>query len=387
MSEIFPFFIVLLAALFFSGLFKRLHLPWVVALILGGIIIGPFGFKLFTSNATIDLLAEIGLVFLMFMAGLETKVSSFRRLEKGKFTLPLLNGGLPFVVGLGLGIYFGLDIKTALLLGIIFISSSVAVILPSLEANNILKSKVGKSIVATTILEDISSLVLLSILFQTVNPLTSLPLPAFYALLLATLVALRWLIPRVRSLAAKREAGKDIFQQELRTIFAILIGTVIAFELLGLHPIIAGFFAGLVLSESVKSRELKEKLRVLSYGLFIPIFFVVIGSKTNIGVFFEARSIAILTGALILGVILSKFIAGMIAGRLNGFSLQQGALIGVATIPQLSTTLAVAFTGFELGILSGELVTALVTMTIVTTLLSPLLVKIISSKKGILESA
>lgn len=384
MTETLSFFIVLFAALFFSEVFKRLHLPWVVALILGGIIIGPFGLGIFTSNTTIDFLAEIGLVFLMFMAGLETKLSSFHRLEKGKFTLPLLNGGLPFLVGLGLGIYFGLELKAALLLGIVFISSSVAIILPSLEANKLLKTRLGKSIIATTILEDIASLVLLSILFQTVSPLTNLPLPAFYALLLATLVALRWLIPRIRKFSlAKTEQERGLFQRELRTILAILIGTVVSFQLLGLHPIIAGFFAGFVLSESVTSKELKDKLRVLSYGLFIPIFFIVVGSKTDIGVFFETRSIAVFTVLLIAGSIASKFIAGMIAGKLNNFSLKEGALIGVATIPQLSTTLAIAFTGFKLEILSSELIAALVALTIVTTLISPLLIKFI---KGFLEN-
>jgi len=387
MNEILSFFIVLFAALFFSELFKRLHLPWVVALILGGMIIGPFGLRFFESNITLDFLAEIGLVFLMFMAGLETKISDFKRLRKGRFSLPLLNGGLPFLAGLGIGLYFGLDIKTALFLGIIFISSSVAVILPSLESSKLLKSKLGHSIVATTILEDVASLVLLSILFQTVNPLTNLPLPAFYALLLATLVALRWLIPRVREfMSSTRKGGTDTFQQDIRTIFAILIGTVISFELLGLHSIIAGFFAGFVLSESIKSKELKEKLRVLSYGLFIPIFFIVVGSKTDITVFTET-GVVLLALALVLGVIFSKFIAGMVAGRINGFSLKQGALIGFATIPQLSTTLAVAFTGFGLGLLDNVLIAALVVVTVATTLISPLMVKVVSGLKGVTEGA
>ena len=378
MSEIFPFFIVLFATLFFSELFRRLHLPWVVALILGGIIIGPFGLDILKPNTTIDFLAEVRLVFLMFMAGLETKISSFRKLKKGKFSLPLINGGLPFLVGLSLGLYFGLELQTALLLGIVFISSSVAVILPSLEANNLMKTRLGKSIIATTILEDVSSLILLSILFQTVSPLTTLPLPAFYALLLATFVALRWLIPRVRKFfAGKTDEERHLFQRELRTIFAILIGTVIAFELLGLHPIIAGFFAGFVLSDSVTSKELKDKLRVLSYGLFIPIFFIVIGSKTDIGVFFTSSTVLTLTSALIIGSVLSKFFGGVIAGKFNKFTLKEGALIGVATMPQLSTTLAITFTGFELGIISQELVTALVALTVVTTMISPLLMKFI----------
>ena len=82
MFEFFSFFIILLAAVFFSALFNRLHLPFVIALIIGGVIIGPHGLALFEMNQTLDFLGEIGLVFLMFMAGLEIKLSSFAQDKK-----------------------------------------------------------------------------------------------------------------------------------------------------------------------------------------------------------------------------------------------------------------------------------------------------------------
>lgn len=380
MGEILPFFIILFAGLLFSELFRKLHLPWVVALILGGIIIGPFGLKIFHPNETIELLGQIGLVFLMFMAGLETKLSGFYRLEKRYFSLPIINGGFPFIVGFGIGYFFGYDTITSLLFGAVLMSSSVAVIFPSLRANKWMGTKLGKSIISTTVLEDIVSLVIISVIFQTASPASSIPLPAFYILLLITLIALRWVIARIRLFFTLQMDGKkDLFEQELRAIFVILIGTVVAFELLGLHPMIAGFFAGIVLSDSISSDILKEKLRVISYGIFIPIFFVLVGTKTDFTAIIEARNILLLTVVIIIGALLSKFFGGMLAGKLNGFSYKQGALIGVATIPQLSTAIAVSFSGLELGIISAELAAMFIALSIVTTFVSPILVRFVSN--------
>jgi len=380
MLELLPFFIVLFAGLFFSELFTRFHLPWVVTLILAGIIIGPFGFGVFTANPTIEFLSQIGLVFLMFMAGLETRISSFRGLKKEISLTAILNGGIPFVLGIGAALLLGLPMQTALLIGIMFISSSVAVILPSLESYRLTETRLGRTIIASTVVEDGASLIILSILLQKLAPTTALPLPVFYILLFLTLLLLRFLITRLRKLVSFLSSRKpqDMFQQELRAIFAILIGTVIVFEVLGLHPIIAGFFAGLVLSEMVTSDILREKLRTLSYGIFIPIFFVVLGSKTDIGVFRDATT-ALSTTALLLGAIVAgKYGGGYLAGRLAHFTKRESTLIGAATLPQLSTTLAVAFTGLELGILSPALITSMVAVSIVTILASPLIMGVLA---------
>lgn len=383
MAELFPFFIILFAGVFFSELFNRLHLPWVVALILGGIIIGPFGMDLISPhNQTIDFLSQIGLVFVMFMAGLEVQLDSFKQGWKNIQTIAVFNGFIPFLAGVGLGLFFGYSWTTAFLLGVIFISSSVAVVIPSLESNNILNSRIGKSIISSTVFQDVVSLVLLSLLFQSADPITVLPLPVFYALLFAFILFLLWIIPRIRKFIQKRIAyGKDKFQEELRSIFVILIGIVVVFEILGLHPIIAGFFAGFVLSDSVKSEALIEKLRVISYGMFIPIFFVVVGARTDISVFFTAANTAWAVLAIVLTSLVTKFTSGWIGGRLSGFTDNESALIGGASTAQLSTTLAVAYSGLQFGFIPQELVTALVSLSVVTTFVAPLLVRLFARRE------
>ena len=380
MTEFISFFVVLFAAVFFSALFNRLHLPWVVALLLGGMVIGPFGFNVLQSSPTLELLGEIGLVFLMFMAGLETRIESVRHRLKEVGILGVANSVIPFGVGAMIGTVMGLNPLGAILLGIIFVSTSVAIVVPSFEANGIFSTRLGNTTIAATIIEDIVSLLALSVLLQAVSPTSNIPLIIFYPLLLLVLVGLRFAIPWLRMLFSYTGRRADLFQQELRLVFAMLIGIVIIFELLGLHTIIAGFFAGILLSDSVRSRLLKEKLRAISYGLFIPIFFVLIGTKTNLQVFFEVKGAVLLAVAIIGGSIASKLVSGWLAARVIGFTNTESWLVGVATTPSLTTTLAVAFTGFEMGLLSQSVVTVLVLLSVVTTFVGPLAINYLAKK-------
>lgn len=378
------FFIVLLAAVFFSSLFRRLHLPWAVALIIAGILIGPHATGIFTPNETISFMGEIGLVFLMFMAGLEMRFTSFQQRLGSISFVAFFNGILPFGIGFVIALAFGFSIQTALLLGVIFISSSVAVVVPSISSHKLLNTRLGNAIIGSTMLQDIASLVLLSVLFQTGAPETNLPLPLFYSLLLVFLVFLRWIIPRIETFFARQ----SIFQQELRSVLLVLIGTVVIFELLGLHAIIAGFFAGLVLSDSLRGGTLKEKLRVVSYGIFIPIFFIVVGAETNVRSFDSAQEILVLVSAIVLGSIISKLVSGYLAGRVSGFTPYESKLIAATSVPQLSTTLAVAFSGFSFGLITQDLLTALVILSITTTIIAPVLTQyFITQKKSPLSEA
>jgi Kef-type K+ transport system membrane component KefB len=379
MSELLPFFLLLFTGLFFSEIFRKLHLPWVLSLILGGIVIGPFGLNLFTPNETAEFFGRIGLIFLMFMAGLELRLSSLKEYRKEIGWFALANSMIPMVVGFGIGWMFGYQLAAAVLLGIIFISSSVAVIVPSLEDRGIINTKLGRMIVGATIIEDVASLLMLSVFLQSTARSSSLPLPLYYLLLVASLWFLRWVVGQLKPKLHFRKfkifhRGDDFHEHEFQKAFALLIGIVIVFELLGMHSIIAGFFAGLILSETIESNILKQKLHAISYGLFIPIFFLIVGSRTDLSVFLQSGNALILSAAIVIGSIGAKLVSGMLGSLFSGFSLQESRLAGFATIPQLSTTLAVVFSGFELGLLSQELVTSMVLLSVVTTFLGPIMI-------------
>lgn len=373
MEPLTAFFLIILIGLFSSTLFRKFHFPWVVALVVGGIIIGPDVLNIYKPDTTTDFLGNLGLTFLMFMAGLETNIHKLQRSGKEAFILPLINGFIPFLVGLGIGYYLGLKPITIFMIGVVFVSSSIAVIIPTLEINDLLDHRIGSLVMIKSILEDMTSLLLLSILLQNINPATNIPLYIFYPLLLIIVVLMRILIPRVKDLLSSVTSSEDLFQYELRSVFFILIGTIIVFELLGLHSIIGGFFAGLVLSDSVTDKVLMGKIRAISYGVFIPVFFVLVGTNTNIKVLFSLGDAWLYTLLIVFGSMLSKFFSGFFGSKLIGFNTHQASFIGVSAIPQLSTTLAATYTAYSYGVISDELNTAFVALSIVTTLIGPLL--------------
>ena len=376
MEPFLPFFLILLIAVVFSHLFMQMRIPWVVSLIIGGILLGPNGFGVFEPTDTVDFLGTIGLVFLMFIAGLESKFSDVKRL-RGKIALiaPLV-GIVPALVGVGVALGLGYELLTAILVGIIFMSSAIGMLVPIFERQHIVSSELVKTIIASTVIIDAVSLVLLSVFLQFsggggVDPVALMIYPAALVLL----GGFAWLLPKLKWLATKRiSKGDDIFENELQFTVLVLIGLVVFFEFVGLHAIVAGFFGGMILAQSLENPLLKAKLHAISYGFFIPVFFVSMGASTDITVFFEGpEALAIMT-AVIASLLVSKFVSGWLAGRLAGFNQQSSRLVGAAALPQLSTALAVAFLGFGEGLLDQELLSSIVGLTIVTSIVAPILV-------------
>lgn len=379
MTGFINFLIVISAGLVFSGLFSRVKIPYVTALIISGIIVGPHAFNLIVIDETMETLASIGIVFLMFMAGLEVDVTQKKEFSKNTLQIILLNGIVPFVVGYLIGYFLGYKMITSLILGITFISSSVAVLTPQLEESGIIKRKLGKTILTSTMVEDVISLILLSLALQTVAPKTKIPVLLYIPIVVLSLAGMKVILRKTADIEHWLLKYRANYEGELRFVFTVLIASAIYFEALGMHSIIAGFVVGILLSETIKHEEILTKIHTLSYGLFIPIFFVIIGAKLDLGVFLQTG--ALITIVLITaGAILAKMISGYFAGKLSGFTKLESMYIGVATTPQLSTTLAAAFSAFEFGLLNDSIITALVVLSVVTTLISPIMLDNISNK-------
>jgi Kef-type K+ transport system membrane component KefB len=375
MADLLSFLTVIAAGLFFAEFLRPYHLPYVIVLIFSGMVIGPHALGVFTPDVTIEFMGEIGLVFLMFMAGLETRHSHMAKQKKGMVMIAVLNGGIPFLVGTGIALYLGYNWISALLLGTIFISSSIAVIIPSLETSGLLKKPLGKAVLGGTVVADVLSLILLAFILQLFGPHTDIPFVLFYVMVFLFLIFLKSFIKELKIFFMEHhKCRSDPFEDELRFTFVVLLGTVLVFDFIGLHPILAGFFAGMSLNGKEVRDMLKRKLHVISYGLFIPIFFVLIGAQADISVFGNGGDALMLVVVVVGASVLSKFLSGFAAGKLLGFRDRESALIGSSTIPQLSTTLAVAFTGLELGLLEPKMVMAMTVLSMVTTFAGPFMV-------------
>jgi len=372
LNDLLVFLVVLLAGIFFSELFKKLHLPYVLALLVAGVVIGPLGLDLIELTPAVLFLGSLGAIFLMFIAGLEVRIDYLSKIWKKVAFCAVLNGGIPGMVGFTICYLFNYGLTTSLLVGIIFISSSIAVIIPSLQEKGLISTFFGSVIVGSVVIEDVTSLFFLSMLLQNSNPTTSLPLPLFIGIVLVSVLVIRYFLPKIEETFFSR-ARKGV-EENVQFVFISLIAVALYFEFLGMHAIVAGFLVGLVLSKTIKDRPIESKLHVLSYGVFIPIFFLEVGIETDLTVFVQANSAILLSLAVVFGLFVSKIFSGYFCGKIMGFSRKESWLFGISSTPQLSTSLAVAFTAMERGLIDSSLQVSIVLLSVTTVALAPLII-------------
>lgn len=369
------FAIVMATSFFFPELMRKFHIPYVTAIMVSGMIIGPYGLGITEIGEAAEFLAALGVIFLMFSAGLDVKLSTVKEVKGKILGISLLNAGIPFVIGYLIAIGFGYGIFTGLLLGTVFSSSSVGVVIPTLKELGLLKTNLGETTIMAVIFEDIGSLLMLAILLHLAMPSVGLSTPVFFAAMFIFLVVVLKILPKLEKMYIRRLFGKDEFERELRFVFIILVVMSLYAELIGLHAIVAGFLVGLVLSEVIKDREVYAKIHTIGYGFLIPIFFLVVGMKTDITVLWESRATLLLI-TIVGSLVTAKLFSGWIGARIAGFSKDECWILGASTIPQLSTTLAVAVVALNAGLFDSALVTSIVVLSLVTTLVAPLLVTI-----------
>jgi len=369
--------VILLFGLVTPELSKRIRIPFVTSLILIGAILGPHGLGYVYSNEVIDFFGFLGMTFLMLIAGLETDVSKLKELKGKIFVMASLNGLIPFLVG-GIIIYsFGYPLSTSLLVGVIFISSSVAVIVPSLKAARMFNTNVGQIILASVLLADVASLIALSFFLQKASPITSLPLLSYFVIVILSVVGLFFLVPRLtRRLFNGRFSSRTKYEKQLRYVIVLLIGALIYFSALGVHPILASFLVGLALARIIKSELIFKKINTLGYGLFVPIFLFIVGMEMDLSILVKFDIQNILMISIVLGLILSKFLSGILGGRIVNLRWKHSLFFGSASIIQLTTTLAVVYAASTLNLLDSVLITSIIILSVITTIIGPILLHI-----------
>ncbi|PIQ76005.1 hypothetical protein COU78_03525 [Candidatus Peregrinibacteria bacterium CG10_big_fil_rev_8_21_14_0_10_49_24] len=375
---------ILALGLIIPEIFKKTaQLPFVTSLIIIGSVFGPYGFDVIESNAIIEFFGFLGFTFLMLMAGLETRINDVKKSITTISILAFVNASIPFATGVVIGRVFGYGWTTSLLLGTIFVSSSVAVIIALIESGTVSKNTKDLMMPAF-VMEDLLSMILLASIFQSINPQSTFPLPVYFMILLFSIAMLYLSIPPLAKLFMRKHVitRKTTYEDELRFVMVILIAVLLYFSALGVHPILAAFLVGILLADQVTSEEIFSKIHTLSYGLFVPIFFFVVGMEMDITIFtrFDFKNVLILT--VITGLIASKFISGFIAGKIVRLSSEDSTLFGTVSATQLTTTLAAAYAATTAGIFDETLVTAIVTLTITTNIAVPICLRWITAVKG-----
>ena len=351
---------------------RRFKQPAVFGQLMAGIILGPSLLKLLSTTPLINGMAEIGVVLLMFLAGMETDIKKIA--ENGGASVLSALGGiiLPLAGGIGLGVAFGLSLKVAIFLGVTLTATSVSITVQTLRELGKLQTREGTTILGAAVLDDILGIIMLSILLGILAGAESDDL-AFLILkillfLIATWMLGRALVPAGFRLVRNLGVSQGLVPLGLAFCFALAYLS----QLGGLASITGAYLAGLLLKESGYANIMYESVETLSNNIFIPVFLVNIGLSAQIA---DLGSSLSFVGLLVLVAIFTKLLGGAIGAKLAGFPVFSSLAVGAGLVSRGEIALIIAALGLSKGIIDNSMFVSLVVMVLMTTVLSPVLLK------------
>ena len=376
---IFLLSIILTAAKLAGYLSSLIGQPAVLGELIIGLILGPsiidilhlpvFGDPLLEES--IEHLAEIGVLLLMFIAGLELHLDELARNSKVSALAGILGVAIPIALGYLVGLGFDFEPEQAVFLGLTLGATSVSISAQTLMELGALRSRVGLGLLGAAVFDDVMVILLLSafLAFSTgaggiaIIGLIFLRMVAFLALSVAFGL---WVLPRL----SKRISRLPISQGVLTFALVIMLMYGIAAELIGNMAAITGtFLAGLMFARNPEKERIERGMSALSYGLFVPIFFV------NIGLSVNARQldagILILMLGITVAAILGKWVGAGLGARLADFSWRESLQFGAGMISRGEVGLILAAVGISEGLVDQPIFSAIVGMVLISTLITP----------------
>lgn len=360
-------FLVLFAVILLGPIvFSRFGLPGLIGLVIGGFAIGSHGLGLIHSgNQTVPELGKLGLLYLMFVAGLELDLRVMKEYQRGAVIFGLIAFIVPGALGMSVGLLLGWETSAVILLGAL-LASHTLIVYPNLRDAGLSGNPAVAVAVGATVLTDTIALIVLALVAGTETGSGSIPvIVGEIALGLLVLVAVSlWALPRVVD-AAFRRWGSDRVARYVVIIVALLFMAMLA-EIFDIEGIVGAFFAGIALNRLVPNEgPSMERVEFFGAAVFIPVFLVSIGLLLDPHVMFTGRTLGI-AALLIAAALGGKAVACALAGPLMHFDWPQRLAMYVLTIPQAAATLAVALIGFEIGVFGLSLVNAVLVLILVS---------------------
>jgi Na+:H+ antiporter len=358
---------------------RKLRLPAVVGLLLSGILIGPHVLGIFGENTPIaDFFSELGKLLLMFFAGLEIDLALFRQARRKAITFGLFTTGTPLLLGTAVGLSFGYHTIAAVVLGSL-LASHTLLGLPIIARLGETRLEPITVTVGATVMSDTLSLIVFAICASTFKSGFSASTLAVQLVEIAVFVPLILIgLSRLGAYILKKvENDEDSY---FIVMLAILAVAAVLADSINLPGIVGAFLAGLALNAAVHDKPAKEKLEFFGNSLFIPSFFIVTGFLIDPRVFI--RSILnnfALASAVILALLIGKWIAAEIVGRRFAYSRAERMTVWSLTLPQVAATLAAALVAYDTfdragqRLVDSQLLNVVLVLMLTTAILGPVL--------------
>lgn len=388
---LFDLALILLTTKLFGMISQKFKMPQVVGALLAGLILGPAILNIVQKSNFITTTSEIGVIVLMFCAGLETDVNELKKCGKASFIIALLGVIVPLIGGFGVAYFFnrpGVIESDAIctnqflqnvFIGVILTATSVSITVETLKELGRLKSESGNAILGAAIIDDILGIIALTVITSLADSsvnvwIVLLKILGFFAMV----VIAGYAFYKLYVWWASR--SKRLTHRHTIICFVFCLSMSYAAEaFFGVADITGAFFAGLIISLTQKSEYLAKKFDVLSYLLLSPIFFASIG--LNVVLPSMSAQIIIFSVVITLVAIITKVIGCGLGAKLCGYKNYQCKRIGVGMISRGEVALIVANKGASMGLLGSVMLGPIVIMVIATTIITPILLKLVYSSK------
>ncbi|MEY8255384.1 cation:proton antiporter [Clostridium perfringens] len=382
---LFDLALILISTKLFGLMTKKVRMPQVVGALVAGVVLGPAVLNVLSETEFIQKLAELGVIVLMFTAGLETDINQLKKTGKASFIIAVLGVIIPLVGGFFIANIFnkGNDVNTILqnvFIGIILTATSVSITVETLKEMGKLKTRAGNAILGAAIIDDILGIIALTIT-------TSLADPSINVIIVLAKIVMFFIFAGLAGYLFHWAFIKldERYQRDLRrfVIIAFVFCLLLSFcaeEFFGVADITGAFIAGLVISDSNRSKYLNSRFETLSYMLLSPIFFASIGIKVQLTAM--TKTIFIFAILLLIVAILSKVFGCALGAKLCKYSNREAIQIGTGMISRGEVALIVANKGIAMGLMLPEFLAPVVIVVVVTTIVTPILLKVVFNNKS-----
>ena len=370
--------IVLISTKVFGLITGRLRMPQVVGALLAGLVMGPAMLSVLQPSELFDQLSELGVIVMMFCAGMETSVEELKSSGKASFMVAILGVLLPLAMGTGLMLFFNPNgsMLENIFVGTILTATSVSITVETLKELGHFSTKVGNTILAAAVIDDVLGLICLTVVISMGGqggsiPLVLLKVAGFFIFALI----MGYLAYHFFIWCDKRLDDTTLNYFPIAAFALCLMMAWCAEEVFGVADIIGAFFAGLIISTTNKGAYISNRFAPLSYLLLTPIFFANIGLKVTLPPM--TGQIVLFTILLILVGVFSKLIGcGLGAKYFGGFENKQALQVGLGMVCRGEVALIVANKGMAMGVVPESFFSPIVIMVIVCTVLTPILLKV-----------
>lgn len=369
----------------------KLGQPSVLGELLVGIILGPtlldfLHWPYFTDEhlaETITHLAELGVLLLMFIAGLDLHIADLVKSGRVSALAGVMGVIVPMLLGSLAGAMFGMELSAAIFLGLVLSATSVSISAQTLMELNVLRSRVGVSLLGAAVFDDILVILGLSVFVAVIQAGESTNLWSILLIVVRMAVFLGgalaigiWLMPKLANWVDELPISRGLIA------FAFIIALIYAWTaeaLGGMAAITGAFLAGLMLARTRVKEYIESGIGTLAYAVFVPIFFVNVGLSANAREL-TAQSLWLLIVMVIVAIV-GKVLGAGGGAKLAGLSNLESLQLGVGMMSRGEVGLIVASVGILEGVISQEVFSAVVGVVIITTLLTPIVLRSLFSRK------